>query len=368
MKVLHVSGAKGWGGNEQQMVDLIPELSKLGVENIVFGVENSLLEEECKKNNINFIVAKNNKLNKFVNYRYLKILVQEIKPDLIHLHTSDSLTVFTISDLLFRLKTKAVFSKKGMGSSSSILSKFKYNYKNIAAIICVSEAVKKSFSSIITKNNIPKLSVVYDGINLNRTNDEKGLNVREFFNIDEDKIIIGNIANHVKAKDLLTLVRATSYLVNDLDFKNIHLLQIGKFSNKWTDEIKNLIAELQLEEYITLADFQPHALDFLTQFDLYVMSSEREGLPLTIFEAFLKKTPVVSTRAGGIPEAVTHDYNGYLCDVKDFKNLAINIQKLLNDKEKQEEFVNRSYDIFFKNFTAERSANNTLSVYKNINK
>jgi hypothetical protein len=78
-----------------------------------------------------------------VNYYYLKTLVKEINPDLIHLHTSDSLTVFTISDLLFRLKTKAVFSKKGMGSSSIILSEFKFNYKNIAAIICVSEAVKK---------------------------------------------------------------------------------------------------------------------------------------------------------------------------------------------------------------------------------
>jgi hypothetical protein len=58
MKTLHVSGATSWGGNEQQMVDLIPELTKLGLENIIFGVENSLLHKECESKNIPFIKAK----------------------------------------------------------------------------------------------------------------------------------------------------------------------------------------------------------------------------------------------------------------------------------------------------------------------
>lgn len=366
MKVLHVSGATSWGGNEQQMVDLIPELSKLGVVNFVFGVENSPLQKECEKSGIKFVVAKRDKLNKIVNYRYLKTLVKELKPDLIHLHTSDSLTVFTISDLLFRLKIKAVFSKKGMGSSSSILSKFKYNYKNVAAFICVSEAVKKSFSKIITKGNLAKLKVVYDGINLNRANFEKTENIKKEFDICEDNIVIGNIANHVKAKDLVTLIKSIHHLVYNLGLKKIHLLQIGKFSDKLTPEIQCLIEELKLEKYITLTNFNPNALGFLSQFDLFVMSSEREGLPLTIFEAFLKKTPVVSTKAGGIPEAISNGFNGYLCDIRDFENLALSIQKLLNDKEKQEEFVTRSYDIFFEKFTAEKSASNTLKLYKNI--
>ena len=148
--------------------------------------------------------------------------------------------------------------------------------------------------------------------------------------------------------------------------KNVHLLQVGEFSNKLTPEIQNLISEFKLEDFITLTDFQPSASDFLEQFDLYVMSSEREGLPLTIFEAFLKKTPVVSTKAGGIPEAITHDFNGYLSEVRDFESLASNIEELLGNQRKREEFVKRSYDIFFENFTAGHTAMNTLSIYQNI--
>ena len=45
MTILHISGARGWGGNEQQMIYCIPELEKLGCENIVFGFENSKLEK-----------------------------------------------------------------------------------------------------------------------------------------------------------------------------------------------------------------------------------------------------------------------------------------------------------------------------------
>lgn len=366
MKILHISGARGWGGNEQQLIDMIPELTKLGIHSIVLGIHNSLLQKECEEKKIKFVVAKANKLNKFTNYRFLKTLTTDLKPDLIHLHTSDSLTVFTISDLLFNLNVKAVFSKKGMGNSSSILSKYKYNYKNVSKIICVSKAVKDSFSKIIFKNNLSKLEVIYDGINLNRTNPVTPYILKEKYSIKQENFILGNIANHVKAKDLTTLIKAIHHLVFEIEMKNVHLFQIGSFSDKLTPELKNIITELQLDSFITLTGFQPHALGFLEQFDIYVMSSEREGLPLTIFEAFLKKTPVVSTTAGGIPEAILHDDNGFLCDVSDFKSLAKWIKVLLNNNEKCNEFAEKSYKMFFEKFTAEKNAQNVQKLYKKI--
>src|SRR5690606_33047336 len=161
LKILHISGARSWGGNEQQLIDLVNELKNQNTENIVFGVEKMPLEIECKKNNIRFISAKKNKLNKWVNYKYLKQITKEIQPDIIHLHTSDSLTTFVISDVLYKIKIPTVFSKKGMGRSSSILSKFKYNYKNISAIICVSEKVRKEFSEILSQKNRSKLTVCF---------------------------------------------------------------------------------------------------------------------------------------------------------------------------------------------------------------
>jgi L-malate glycosyltransferase len=366
MKVLHISGARSWGGNEQQLVDVLPELEKLNVQNLVFGIPQSPLHLSLKDTRVHFIESKEPKIHKKKNFSYLKQIVKKVKPDVIHLHTSDSVTLFVIADLLFRLRTPAVLSKKGMGNSMSFLSLYKYNYRNIKKIICVSEAVKISMTETVIKaKNQAKLKVVYDGVNLDRTEVIRTENLRKLFSIPEDSFILGNIANHTAAKDLDVLIDTVDYLVKDLGVTNIKLFQIGEFS-KLTTALLEKIQKQGLEEYIKLWGFQNHALDFMSQFDIYVMSSQREGLPITIYEAFYKKTPVVSTKAGGIPEAITDGENGFLADVKDHKKLAIKIKLLIEQSDLQMKFVEKSETLFYSKFLASATAKNTYAEYKDL--
>jgi L-malate glycosyltransferase len=366
MTVLHISGARSWGGNEQQLVDVIPELENIGVKNIVLGIEKTPLHKYVSNQNIPFIVSKEPKIHKRKNFRYLNEILKKYKPDLIHLHTSDAATLFVISDLLFRLKVPAILSKKGIGSSMSYLSLIKYNYNGIKKIICVSEAVKNDLGeNVIKEKNHHKLCVVYDGVNLSRTKIVRTESMKELFNIPEDKFVIGNIANHVKAKDLGVLIEMMNFLINELSYKNVHLVQLGEFSGL-TENLKLKIQDLSLENYISLGGFQDHAVDFIPQFDVYVMSSQREGLPLTIFESFYKKTPVVSTKAGGIPEAVNDGDNGFLAEVGDHKTLAKKVKNILENKDLADKFVLRSEKIFHERFVSSVTANNTLAVYKNV--
>lgn len=365
MKVLHVSGARSWGGNEQQLADLIPELNKLQIENLIFGIKDSPLHNHFKDTHFTFITGKGKKISGRANFLYLKNVVKEYQPSIIHLHTSDSVTLFVIADLLHNLKIPAVFSKKGMGSSSTFLSVYKYNYKNIKKIICVSEAVKENMKGILKSSNYSKLAVVYDGVNLDRTNVIRKENIRELFKINRDVVLLGNIANHAKAKDLGVLIKMMDYLINELKFKNVHLIQIGQFS-KLTENLKSQIAQLNLTSYITLTGFQDHALDFISQFDMYVMSSEREGLPITIFEAFYKKCPVVSTRAGGIPEAIEDGENGFLVDLKDYKGLAEKVFHLAGNRILGDQFTRNSERIFYDRFVSNITAMETVKKYKEV--
>lgn len=366
MKVIHINGAGSWGGNEQQMGDFIPELERLGVENIIFGRPDSPLHKYCQENHIPFITAKDGKLGKKANYRYLKEIVSEYKPDVLHLHSSNAVTLFMISDILYSLKTPTVQSKKGMGRSMSFLSKIKYNYKNIDKIICVSGATKDSMEKdVIRKRNKDKLLVIYDGINFERLKTDAQDNLRRIYDISKSKFLIGNIANHTAAKDLPTLLKMMHHLVYNLNFKNIHLIQIGEFS--WmTEGLKSMCSELKLEDYITFTDFKQNANSFLSQFDLYVMSSEREGLPLTIYEAFYKRVPVVSTKAGGTPEVIIDGENGFLAEVGDFKILAEKIKLLLESPEIQSEFRDKSFDLVNEKYSTCETAKNTLAVYKSV--
>ena len=366
MTVLHISGARSWGGNEQQLVDVIPELENFKVENLVFGINNSPLHNYLKNQNLQFIPSKEPKIHKRKNFKFLKDIVKEYKPDLIHLHTSDSATLFVISDILFNLKIPAILSKKGIGSSMSYLSLVKYNYSGIKKIVCVSKAVRDDLKqNVIKPQNHDKLCVVYDGVNLNRTKTVRTENLRKLFNIPNNNYILGNIANHVKAKDLEVLIEMMNFLINELGMQNVHLVQLGEFSGL-TDRLKSKIQELSLEKFISLGGFQNNAVDFIPQFNVYVMSSQREGLPITIFESFYKKTPVVSTKAGGVPEAIQDGENGFLVDVKDYKTLAEKVKIVLNDKKLSEKFTLRSEKIFHERFVSNVTAMNTLAIYKEV--
>lgn len=366
MKVIHINGAGSWGGNEQQMADFIPALEKLGVESIILGRPNSPLHYYCEKNNIPFLEARDGKLSRRSNYRYLKEIVSEHKPDILHLHSSDSVTLFAISDFLFKLKTPTVQTKKGVGDSMSFLSRLKYNYKNIDKIICVSAATKaKMENEVLKEKNKRKLVVIYDGIDINRMNTEAKEDFRSVYNIPKDKYLIGNIANHAAAKDLPTLLKMMHHLVYTLNFDKLHLIQIGGFTGV-TEGLKSLCSELKLDDYVTFTDFKNNANSFLPQFDIYVMSSQREGLPLAIYESFYKRVPVVSTKAGGTPEIITDGHNGFLAEVGDFVSLAEKTKQLLENRELQSQFCERSFVLIEEEFNTTQTAKNTLAVYNSV--
>jgi len=365
MKVLHLSGATSWGGNEQQLVDAIFGLEKLNITNIIYCFINSPLENYAIKHHL---IYKSVSKSKLFTYKYTKELSRYAKKNkisIIHLHTSDSVTAFVVADLLFNLKIPAIFSKKGISTKKKGLSIYKYNYKNIKKIICVSNAVKQSFKTTLSSKNHHKLTVVYDGIKIERAENKNDINLREKFKIPKNKIIIGNIANHTRAKDLITFVKTINDLVNKNNCKDIHVIQIGK-EGKYSERFIPLIKEYSLEKYITITGFMDNAMDLLSQLDIYLMTSEREGLPITIYEAFLKKIPVVSTKAGGIPEAITHNKNGLLSEIKDYKSLANNLKLLINNQNLQNQFINKSYNLLFKKFTIKQLAINTFEIYKEV--
>lgn len=365
MKILHVSGAKAWGGNEQQLVYCIPEMNKLGIENTVFGIKNTVLEQQCAANNITFIPCVDRKLVKFSNYKHFKDLVTLIKPDLIHLHSSNSLTFYVLSNMFLKLNVKVVFSKKAISASSSFVSKLKYNSKAIDAVFCVSDAVKNNFSEVLSDSNKKKLQIVPDCVPLGLLNEKSNLDLRQKYNVSEGKFVIGNIANHTTAKDLDTFINTADYVVNVLNRKDVVFFQIGKYS-KLTDDFLKKIHEKKLQQYVVFTDTIEYASSLNPQFDVFLMTSQREGGPTSILEAMLIGVPVVTTKVGIVPSVINSGINGFISPIKDFKNLGDSINMLLNDKNLRKDFVIKSKVIINEGFTASVIAKKTYDAYQKI--
>ena len=71
MKILHLSHAMVWGGNEQQLIDLIAELENLNTYNTIFCFEESAINKYCLKNKVNrtaiiFFILKYKKLTGYM--------------------------------------------------------------------------------------------------------------------------------------------------------------------------------------------------------------------------------------------------------------------------------------------------------------
>lgn len=365
MNVLHVSGHAGWGGSEQQIIYLIDELIQYGVRQKVFCFLETPLYNKLQEKPVEVFAIEKVKPYKSDYRKFLLKIIKDQKIDLIHLHTGDAVTGYVLTDALHSLEIPTVYSRKLIRNNDSFLSRLKYNYKNIDKIICVSQIVQEEFKKSLKKKNHFKLAIVPDGVKVEDSAKEAPYKLRETLGISKETTLIGNIANHSKAKDLKTLIKTINHLVNDLGVKNFHLIQMGE-TGKRTEEYQDLMKQFKLEPYFSFMGFTENASSFLPQFDIFTMSSEREGGPSSVIESIYHKTPVVSTRVGIVPELIKNGENGFSVEVGDYKTLAKYLCKLIEEPELRSTFSQRSYQFFLENFTADKLGKNTYKIYQEI--
>ena len=76
---------------------------------------------------------------------------------------------------------------------------------------------------------------------------------------------------------------------------------------------------------------QPDLIPFYNAFDVFALSSLREGLPNVLLEAMSMGVPVVSTRVAGVPRLVETGVNGLLVEPGNDRQLTQSLRRLLED-------------------------------------
>jgi len=104
--------------------------------------------------------------------------------------------------------------------------------------------------------------------------------------------------------------------------------------------------------------------EFYNDVDLLLMTSELEGLPMVILEAFSLGIPVISTPVGGIPEIIIDGYNGYLVN-EDSKNIGNKISLLNENNELLQNLSNNAYMSFKEGFTIKKCSERYLDTFLN---
>lgn len=364
LNILHIALTSKWGGGANHIQNLCKELALGGhTSNHLLSISGGEIDEKISKKHLKFHGLKM-KIN--LDLRAIRIInriCRKEEIDLIHLHGSTALTLAVLADHFHKLPP-FVFSKKtSFPIKERWITQYKYNYPRLKKILCVSEKTRQISAETIQDPG--RLVTIYHGTDLKTKSTHTPFKLRDKLNIKDDKILVGTIANHIKAKNLETWIKTIDHLVNQLHRSDFHFVQIGQDTDR-TPEFRQLIRELKLENHISLMGFLPNASNFIPQFDISLLTSQSEGLPQFIYESFYHKVPVVSTNVGGIPEIIEDGTNGFLCPPFQPAQLAGKLIALQRDSELKRQFTEISYKKLQKNYTTSIMAEKTLAEYKKV--
>ncbi|MEU6427953.1 glycosyltransferase [Microbispora sp. NPDC046973] len=99
--------------------------------------------------------------------------------------------------------------------------------------------------------------------------------------------------------------------------------------------------------------------------DVVLMTADNEGTPLTLVEAGMAGTPVVSTRVGSVAEVVRDGHTGLLA-APDAAELAKHVVRLLSDTTLSRRMGEAARDWTTSAFSVERLVSDTEALYRSL--
>jgi glycosyltransferase involved in cell wall biosynthesis len=128
------------------------------------------------------------------------------------------------------------------------------------------------------------------------------------------------------------------------------------------------IGDLGLEKHVTLAGAltSSEVLARMQATDVFLLSSVAEGISNAALEAMASGVPVVTTAAGGMPEAVADGVEGFVVPVRDIAALADRITRLAADPDLRYTLGHAARLRAEREFSLARQADVFESIYRSI--
>ena len=375
MKIVHLISSLDKGGAESQLVELIKQQLK----------DDNQIEVYYFKGNSYWADYLNSKKVKCYNLRYnnsynlfkliysiyiISKLINKFKPNIIHAHLNlAEVVLFFLS--FIKKNTKLLISKHLdsfilSGSNSNKINFFSKLFENLILsradkIICISRSVYNFFvdNTNLKKN---KFFQIYYGIDYKFYDSLNNFELENFYkknNLKKDEYIIGTISRHVPQKNLQLLL--TSYK-NFIDKYNIpsKLIMVG--DGKLNKQLKSRAKELSIEKSVIWINFYENNSILFKVFNVFCLTSNYEGLGLVLLEGLSAKTPIIATNISAIPEIIKNNYNGYLFEKNNFKQLSDLIFKVYNSD--NSEIINNGRKLIEEKFSLEKMSKNISEIYQ----
>lgn len=345
MKILYVITGLGQGGAERVVCDLADEMYIRGNNVKIAYLTGNILtrpthkEIELIKINLNSIVALP------IAYLNLSRLIKKYKPDVIHSHMFHANIISRLSRIFVkipRLINTAHSSNEG-GSIRMLLYKITDTFSDLTTN--VSEYATHQFVKL-KATPATRIKTVYNGVDFEKFKFDPNAiqSVRSELNLDQKVKIILSVGRFHSAKNYPNLIKAVSLLRTHLD--NFVLLIAGE--GELRGELEQIIAHENLSDNVTLLGSRSDISQLMSACDVFVLSSDYEGLPTVLIEALGCEANIVTTDVSGAREIVAD--NGYIVPIRDSLVISKALYKVLttNNSERNKQgrlFAQDKFDL-----------------------
>jgi len=330
--LIHITYSLDVGGIERLVLDLVKKLNENKYKICVCALSNNLkLRDEFAKVNVPvYSLPKKDGIDFALPFKLMRLFRQN-KTDIIHTHNIGPWLYGTIAARLTGVRAIVHTEHSNLFlSQNKLMIAERYLVRFTSYVISDSVKVYKHLVDL-QKVNSDKIKIIYNGINTDVFRSERsGLNLmRKELNLKENSKMIGIVARLEPVKDHLTLLNAFKIVTEKIP--GSILLIVGDGSQRII--LKQKVAELKLNQNILFLGSRGDIPNILSALDVFVLSSENEGLSLSLLEAMAMGKPVVATNAGGNPEIVTDGITGMLVPQKNPQKMAEAIVKILKNQD-----------------------------------
>ncbi len=326
MRILHLVKSKNYAGSEQTMLTLCELLKDAGHEVFIATSYGRILNQLCKERGFKVVPVDlvapfaASKLAKFVKEQHIDIVHSYLTGGARianKLHKKCGLPAFAH---LLVTREHPVFSELGHRGSLIAVCQF------IADFYIGKYGIPHEKIPIVHNISIIPKSELEDKP---KSELRKWLNAE--FSLPEDSKVIAMVGRLSDGKGQDVLIEAIPAVLEV--HPDTHILMVGKAKSgsKKENELRTLVKEKGLENYIHFTGFRRDVGNIIRACDINCVPSRYDILPLTLIEGMHMGTPLVASHVGGIPEVLHHSKNALLFENENPLDLAAQITHLLND-------------------------------------
>ena len=370
LRIVHVIARMNVGGPAILISELIKGLNK-------DEFESYLITGFCEDNEVDYLVANELKFNetRIKGFgRSISILadlksiflimstLRKIKPDVIHTHTAKAGVIGRLTALIAAPKAKRVHTFHG-----HLLHGYFSKWKT-KVVIFIEKMLAYITNTILTVGNKvkddllnagigkeTKMKVTFPGLLVESSTNP--LEIRKSLNLSKDEIIlifVGRLT-HIKRPD--RLINAFRMASNST--LNMTLLVVGDGELKSDCEVQSVGLNIRFLGWRT------DVYDLMKASDIAILTSDNEGMPITLIEAAHLGLPTISTDVGSVSDVVLHAETGYLTSL-DEAVIAERIKQLAISPSLRDKFGSAAKKRAAENFSVESMLNFHSELYKSL--